>query len=195
MSAPAERFDAAYYQRFYHNPETRAASPAEQQHQAVFIASYLKYLQLPVTRILDVGCGLGALLHHIGGQFPRAECVGVELSPYLCETYGWQNGSVVDYEDDAFDLVICSDVLGYLNNRDCGKALKNLARLCEGALYLSVITAEDLDICDPEHTDMQQKSRPHSWYQQRLAVHFAAMGGGLFLRKPLSVPVWRMEQA
>lgn len=195
MSAPAERFDADYYQRFYLNPETRAASPAEQQHQALFIASYLKYLQLPVARILDVGCGLGALLEHVGRQFPQAECVGVELSPYLCKSFGWRKGSVVDYRDDPFDLVICSDVLGYLNKRDCAKALKNLANLCEGALYLSVITAEDLEICDPQHTDMQQQARPHHWYQQRLQANFTAMGGGLFLRKPLPVPVWRMEQA
>ena len=195
MSAPAERFDAAYYQRFYLNPDTRAASPAEQQQQAVFIASYLKYLQLPVTRILDVGCGLGTLLNHLGQQFSEAECVGVELSAYLCDSYGWHNGSVVDFQADPFDLVVCSDVLGYLNKRDCSKALKNLGDLCDGALYLSVLTAEDLEICDPDHTDMQQNARPCSWYDQRLASDFTRMGGGLFLRKPLPVPVWRMEHA
>jgi len=193
MSVPAERFDAAYYQRFYLDPETRAASPAEQQRQALFISSYLKYLQLPVSRILDLGCGLGTLLNEVGQQFPQAERVGVELSAYLCDTHGWRKGSVVDYEDAPFDLVICSDVLGYLNKKQCSKALKNLAALCDGALYLSVITAEDVEICDPEHTDMQQKTRPYLWYQQRLAAHFAPVGGGMFLRKPLPVPVWRME--
>lgn len=195
MSASADQFDAAYYQRFYLDPNTRAASPVEQQRQAAFIASYIKYLQLPVTRILDVGCGLGTLLKAVGEHFPDAECVGVELSAYLCDTYAWQRGSVVDYHDNPFDVVICSDVLGYLNNKDCAKALKNLTELCEGALYLSVITAEDLEICDPDHTDMQQHARAHQWYAKRLQTNFTAVGGGLFLRKPLSVPLWRMEQA
>ena len=194
MSEPASKFDADYYQRFYVDPETRAASPVEQRRLAGFIASYLKYLQLPVTRALDLGCGLGTLLREIGKQFPEAQCVGVELSPYLCETYDWQHGSVIDYADTPHDLVICSDVLGYLNKQECAAAIKNLARLCDGALYLAVITTEDLEICDPEHTDMDQQARPYRWYAQQLAPHFTAIGGGLFLRKPLAVPLWRMEQ-
>ncbi len=194
MSEPASKFDADYYQRFYIDPETRAASPQEQQRLAGFITGYLKYLQLPVARALDLGCGLGTLLQEIGAQFPDAECVGVELSPYLCATYGWRAGSVIDYADSPYDLVICSDVLGYLDKQECAAAIRNLARLCDGALYLSVITTEDLEICDPEHTDMDQQTRPYRWYQQQLAPYFIAVGGGLFLSKPSVVPLWRMEQ-
>ena len=138
---------------------------------------------------------LGTLLHEFGKHYPAAECAGVEISPYLCETYGWKQGSVLDYQDAPFDLLVCSDVLGYLNQKDCARAINNLAHLCDGALYLSVITAEDAEICDPERTDMTQNARPFAWYQQRLGRHFVAVGGGLYLRKPLSVPLWRMEMA
>ena len=157
MSEPANTFDADYYQRFYLDPKTRAASPAEQARLAKFIAGYLKYLQLPVSRVIDLGCGIGTLLNQTQKVFPQASCNGVELSPYLCETYGWQPGSVVDFADAPHDLVICSDVLGYLNKKDCAQAINNLAKLCDGALYLSVITTEDLEICDPDRTDMGQK--------------------------------------
>ena len=101
----------------------------------------------------------------------------------------------MDFADAPHDLVICSDVLGYLNKKDCAQAINNLAKLCDGALYLSVITTEDLEICDPDRTDMGQKARPYRWYQQRLERHFVAVGGGLYLRKPLPIPLWRMEHA
>lgn len=178
-------FDADYYERFYRNPSTRATSPAEQQRQARFIASYLRYLEVPVQRIVDLGCGLGALLKQMQKAFPKATTQGVEASEYLCETYGWQLGSVVDYEDEPFDLVICTDVLGYLDDHMCRDALTNLTKLTKHALYLSVMTSEDLLICDEEHTDMSQRLRSHNWYRQALNHRFVSVGGGLFLRKPL----------
>jgi len=195
MSTSAKVFDAAYYHRYYTNPKTCAASRTEQRRLADFISSYLKYLQLPVGEILDLGCGLGILLHRLQQRFPRARCVGVELSPYLVEHYGWQAGSVVDYEDESFDLVTCTDVLGYLSSEEASLAIKNLAKLCHGALYLSVITTEDLDICDPEHSDMDQQVRPYAWYQKQLAPYFESIGGGLLLRRPVKTPIWRMERA
>jgi len=193
MSTPYDQFDAAYYQRYYLDPATRAASAAEQQRLADFIAGYLQYLQLSVDRVLDIGCGLGVLHQQLQRSFPEAECVGVEFSAYLCRKYGWRFGSVVEYADEPYDLVICSDVLGYLKRAACARAIKNLARLSSGALYLAVMTEEDLAVCDPEHTDMQQHTRPHRWYQQRLDPYFVAVGGGLFLRKPAPVTLWRME--
>ncbi len=187
-------FDQAYYERFYVNPETRAASPAEQQRQARFIAAYLKYLELRVERIADIGCGLGHLLKALGKAFPHAQCDGVEISAYLCREYGWEEASVAEYEADPYDLVICTDVLGYLDNETCDAALSNLARLADGALYLSVLTEDDMVICDREHTDLNQTLRSRAWYLKRLEPHFVNVGGGLFLKRPLQVAVWHLER-
>ncbi len=191
---PAPTFDKAYYTRFYRNADTRAVTPREQQQQADFIAAYLIYLQIPQQRILDIGCGLGVVLERLTEHFPDARCQGVEYSSYLCEIYGWRPGSVVDYRDKPYDLVVCNDVLGYLNKKDCARAIRNLAALTRGALYLSVLTSDDLDICDSQHTDMQQRLRPADWYHKHLHKHFVAVGGGLFLPKPLQYPVWHMER-
>ena len=154
------KFDAAYYDRFYVDPETRATSVAEQTTLGTFIAAYLRYLDVEIERILDLGCGLGTLLNTIQQAFPGAVATGVERSAYLCETHGWIRGSVEDYADAPHDLVICSDVLGYLDDTACGSALDNLARLTAGALYLSVLTREDLDVCDPDHTDALPPLQP-----------------------------------
>lgn len=189
-----ERFDAAYYHRFYESPETRAGTVASARRHAAFISAYLNYLELPVARILDLGCGLGRLLRALGRNHPRAELVGVEVSDYLCQRYGWRQGSVVDYDDDPFDLVVCFDVLSYLEPEDCGAALRNIARLTRGVACLGLITAEDREIADFQRTDRQQHLRPASWYRRRLSQPFQSLGGGLYLRKPASIPIWQMDQ-
>lgn len=195
VTANMSQFDQQYYERFYADVQTRAVSPIEQQRQADFISAYLRYLDVPVTRILDIGCGLGVLLAQLSQHFPGAQTIGVEYSDYLCAEYGWQRGSVVDFQDQHSDLVICNDVLGYLDKKDCRSALQNLATLTRHALYISVLTEEDMDICDTEHTDMQQNLRSHKWYKKHLAKHFVAVGGGLFLKKPLEFAVWQVERA
>ena len=187
-------FDEAYYKKFYSNEQTRATTPAEQARQAEFIAAYLKYLDVPVRRIVDLGCGMGVLLRSFSEAFGNAQCHGVEVSEYLCERFGWAQGSVLDYKDEPFDLVICTDVLGYLTDEECERAIENIATLTRHAAHISVITAQDMDICDVEHTDMRQHMRPVDWYRERLNQCFTNVGGRLFLKNPLEVAVWQLER-
>jgi 2-polyprenyl-3-methyl-5-hydroxy-6-metoxy-1,4-benzoquinol methylase len=188
-------FDKAYYDRFYRDPKTRAVTPAAARRQAAFIAAYLRHLELPANRILDVGCGVGMALRALGRQFPQAQIHGVEFSPYLCERYGWEPGSVVDYRaTKPFDLVVCNDVLAYLETGACTAAIDNLARLCGGALFLGILTADDEDLYDPQRTDPRQHLRPAAWYRRRLQRHFVSVGGGLFLKRPLAVTVWTLDR-
>jgi SAM-dependent methyltransferase len=189
------RFDKSYYDRFYRDPATRAVTPAGSRRQAAFVAAYLRYLQLPVRRILDVGCGVGTTLRALGREFPRATLEGVEVSDYLCARYGWTPGSVTEFHSRIpFDLVVCHDVLAYLDERSCSRAIDNLARLCRGALYLGILTADDADVYDPRRTDPDQHLRPARWYRQRLARHFVAIGGGLYLKRDAEVVVWALER-
>ena len=188
-------FDKAYYDRYYRNPQTRVFTPSVARRQAAFIASYLKHLEIPITNILDIGCGVGTVLKTLGKEFPRAQTRGVEHSGYLCRRYGWVAGSVVDYRSDhPYDLVVCNDVLGYLNDKACTKALANLAELSSSVLFLGVLTREDYEICDQNRTDPQQWMRPVAWYRRRLTRHFVNVGGGLFLKKPLHVTIWHLDR-
>jgi len=190
------RFDKAYYDRFYRDPKTRAVTPAASRRQAEFIAAYLRHLEIPVQRLLDVGCGTGVLLRALARQFPRAQVQGVEISDYLCTKYGWIKGSVVDHQPArSADLVICNDVLGYLDDAECESAIRNLTTITASALYLGVLSREDIDLCDRSRTDDAQIARPAAWYRQRLAAEFLNVGGGLHLRKPVDVTVWHLERA
>ena len=159
------------------------------------MAAYLRHLEMPVKSIIDAGCGIGTVLRALHREFPRAQATGLEVSDYLCKRYGWTRGSVVDYRPEtAADLVVCNDVLGYLDRKNCESALKNLARMTGGALFLGALTKEDLEICDIERTDVTQIARAAAWYRNRLARYFVNVGGGLYLRKPLRVTVWNLDR-
>lgn len=189
------RFDKRYYDRFYRDPATRAVTPAGSRRQAAFIAAYLRHLELPVRRILDVGCGVGTTLRALGREFPRATLHGVELSEYLCQRYGWIQGSVTDLRASTpYDLVVCNDVLAYLDDRDCSRAIDNLAGLCRGAVCLGILTADDAELYDPRRTDPHQHRRPAAWYRRRLARHFVNVGGGLHLHRDADVVVWTLDR-
>lgn len=187
-------FDKAYYDRYYRDVRTRVTSPAAARRQADFIAAYLSYLGLSPRSIADLGCGTGTLLRALGKHFPAARTTGVELSRYACRQHGWLQGSVVDFQAERpFDLVICNDVLAYLDDSDCNKALRNLASLTSAALCLGVLTAEDLALCDLSRTDPDQHARPAAWYRRRLSRSWINAGGGLYLKRPATVTVWTLD--
>ena len=138
------RFGREYYQRYYFDPRTAVATRREMQARARLIAALTEHLGLPVRRILEAGCGTGTLRTPLRRLLPRAHYVALESSEYLCRRYGWQRGRIEAYRTAApFDLVICYDVLQYLDAAAARRALANFGRLCRGVLYFSALTRLD----------------------------------------------------
>lgn len=189
-------FDRAYYERFYGHPRTRASDAREVAVLGDFVCAYLRYLEQPVRRVLDIGCGLGFWQDAIRRHYPRARYTGVEISEYLCERLGWIHGSVVDFSARVpFDLVICNDVLQYLPHAEASAAIDNLARLSRGVLYFNLLTREDWEQnCDRERTNGEVHLRSAAWYRRRLRRRFVAVGGGLFVRRGSPIVLWELEK-
>lgn len=192
----SDRFGSEYYRRFYLTPATRAMSRVETEQRGNLIAAAVKQLDVPVRRILDAGCGLGWFRKPLQRAFPQATYTGVEFSDYLCKTHGWTQGSVVDYRSRSpFDLVVCCDVLQYLDDRAAAKAIANLAALSRGVVYLHVPTEGDFsERMDPSGTDQNVHLRSGGWYRRRLDKHFLHAGFGLLVKRDVPSAQWELEQ-
>jgi SAM-dependent methyltransferase len=192
----SSRFGREYYQRFYFDPRTAVVSRAEMAARARLIGAYAAHIGLPVRRILDAGCGVGLLRAPLLRAFPKGQYTGLEYSEYLCHRFGWAHGSLATYVDDPFDLVVCYDVLQYLDDRTAARAIANLARLCRGLLYLSALTARDWrQNCDRSRTDREVHLRDAGWYGRRLRRHFRPSGVGFWVRRGAPLTTWEMETA
>ncbi|MCA8967293.1 MAG: class I SAM-dependent methyltransferase [Planctomycetes bacterium] len=197
-AASPDAFGAAYYRRFYEDPRTRVGDRAAVRKLAGFVAAYLTYLDVPVRRILDLGCGVGHWRDAAAKLWPQATYLGVEYSRYLCERFGWQHGSAADFAPTGrhgeFDLVICQGVLQYLDDDTAARAITNFGRLCRGALYLEALTRLDWEQnCDRSVTDGDVHLRPGDWYRRRLATDFQDCGGSVFTARRAGVPLFELE--
>lgn len=188
-------FNSAYYKRFYLTAATRAMSREQTDTRGALIAALVKQLDIPVRRILDVGCGMGWYARPLQKVFRDASYTGTEYSAYLCEQKGWIHGSVVDLKlAGKFDLVICADVIQYLNNRDAERAIGNLANWCRGALYFHVPTKRDgEENIDPSGTDVNVHLRAATWYQKQLRRYFTHAGCGLQVKDDVPFAQWDLE--
>jgi SAM-dependent methyltransferase len=195
--SPRPRFGADYYRRHYVDPRTAVTSRHEMRRRGEFVAAFAAHMDLAVRSILDAGCGMGWLRAPLLRRFARARYVGLETSEYLCARFGWRRGSISDHRPPApYDLVICYDVLQYLDEAEAERAMRNLARVTRGALYFSALTREDWEEnCDQSRTDRDVALRPASWYRRRLARRFVALGGGMHLKHGAAVRLWELERA
>ena len=193
--AAAAPFGREYYQRYYFDARTAVASRAEMRARARLIAALTRHAGLPVRRILEAGCGTGMLRAPLLRLLPRAHYVGLESSAYLCERYGWERGCIESYRARApFDLLICYDVLQYLEADAAARALANFGRLCRGVLYFSALTRHDFaHNCDRARTDADVHLRSAHWYRARLRHKFREAGLGFWLRRGAPLTLWELE--
>lgn len=188
-------FDRAYYQRYYFDPRTAVTDRREMRARARLIASYCDHVNLPVRRILDAGCGTGLMRAPLLRWLPRASYTGLETSDYLCRRYGWQHGSIEGFRAaPPFDLVICYDVLQYLDSGAAQRALANFSRLCRGVLYFTALTRFDWEHnCDRTRTDSKVHLRSGRWYRNHLRRSFNEAGAGFWVRRGAPLTMWELE--
>lgn len=195
-SVPQSDYDAAYFKRWYGDAKTRAFTRKDKDKRAAFVVAALRQFGVKLRSVCDLGCGLGHWQEALHPLIPRLKYTGVEYSAYLCARFGWVEASAADYAPrQSFDLVICQSVLHHLNDRDCARAIRNIASYCKGALYLEVVTQQDWEtVIDHQHTDPNIFLRSGAWYKKRLGQYFEPLGGGLFLAKSANIPLLDIER-
>lgn len=183
--APVRKdFDRSFFSRYYDHASTSVISENDVFQRACFVLSYLAYLQVPVHRVLDAGCGTGLwkrALHRIDRSI---EYTGIDPSEYLCRKHGWIQSPVADFKARRkFDLVVCQDVMQYMSADEVERSVDAMGRVCRGALYFFVPTRDDIDsgFLDMRRTDPRIHVRSAAWYGRRLRKHFVSAGGGVFI--------------
>jgi SAM-dependent methyltransferase len=160
-----KRFDRAYFDRWYRGAQ-RITSDTEVRRKvtmAVTVAEY--FLRRSLGNVLDVGCGETPWRTHLKALRPGASYRGIDPSPYIAQKFRVQQASFGDLQSlrikERFDLVVCADVLHYLDEAEIRRGLRALLPLARGVVFFEVLAAEDDIVGDVE--DMIR--RPAKWYR------------------------------
>ena len=88
------------------------------------------------------------------------------------------------------DLLVCSDVLHYLDARELDRGLPGLAELCGGVAFLETFARED----DAEGDEDEFRKRPAAFYRRRFeALGFRALGSHCWLSPALAGQATALE--
>ena len=192
---PAERFDAAYYRRFYGD------RPVHDRRRIALLASGVASLaawwHVPLRSVLDVGAGKGYWRDWLAVERPRVRYHGIDVSEHACARYGHERADLATWEPRRrYDLVVCQSVLQYLDGIEATRALTALGRACRGLLFIEVPTIADRNgVIDPSGTDLAVHWRSGPWYRTRLDAAFVEIGAGLWASRSLSVPFFELERS
>lgn len=147
-----ERYDRAYFDRWYRDPKTRVKSAASIRRKAALALSVAEYyLERSVRTVLDAGCGEGNWFPALRSLRPGIRYTGVDASSYAVGRYGKSRnirlGTFATLEEigltDRYDLIVCSDTLFYLPLEEFRRGIASLARRAAGVAFLELYTGED----------------------------------------------------
>ena len=185
----AKRYDRAYFDRWYREGGIGGARRlARKVALAVATAEY--HLERPLRTVLDIGCGEGAWRAPLLKLRPQAKYLGFDSSEYAVSRFGpRRNLHLARFGDFAqlrpcppVDLLVCSDVLHYLDARELDRGLPGLAELCGGVAFLETFTREDR----AEGDEHGFRNRPAAFYRRRFdALGFTGLGSHCWLSPAL----------
>lgn len=145
-------------------------------------------------RILDAGCGFGAMAVVIAEAFPECEVTGIDISEPLLEyatasvkkkslqdRVTFLKGDIInmEYEDDSFDVVFCINTVHLIESPDL--VLGELERVCkpDGSLYIADLRRSWLKLFEREI------AQALSFEEAKVHVGRSTLREGIFSKDPL----------
>lgn len=191
-----ERFDAAYYRRWYGKRPVQSA--ARIGHLADATLALAKWWGIPIRSVLDVGAGPGWWGRHLAEHHPKIRYTGVDVSAHAAARYGHECRDISTWMPaKQYDLVVCQGTLHYLDDDQFGAAIENLAASTRGLTLLEIPTADDLDdgTIVAEASDLDAHWRTAAWYRRRFRRHLCELGCGLHIPNDSPHRFYALEQA
>jgi SAM-dependent methyltransferase len=193
------RYDRAYFDRWYRDPETRVKSGVAIRRKAALALSVAEYyLERPVRTVLDAGCGEGNWLPALRSLRLGIRYTGVDASSYAVKRFGKKRnirlGSFATLEEiglaEEYDLIICSDTLFYLPIEELEQGLGSLAHRTAGVAFLELYTGEDYLVGDFPKDGLQSAVS----YRRMLRRHgFLSVGSHCYLGPDIAERAMEME--
>lgn len=98
------------------------------------------------SRVLDVGCAKGFMLHDFAQLIPGIQLAGVDISKYVIENaiesmqplLKVADARALPFKDQSFDLVISINTVHNLEKDDLAKALLEIERVSKGRSFITV---------------------------------------------------------
>lgn len=162
---PAALFDAAYFEKIGWSGQDLA----QQHHVHQNLAKQLIHDFEPQS-VLDVGCALGLLVGHL--RFFGIHAEGFDISDYALHHIPTElqahihQASILDPHAafKTYDLVVCLDVLEYLQPDEAAAAIANLCRWGDKILF----SANPLP---PNNLDLNVNAQPPAYWLAQFAQH------------------------
>lgn len=194
------RFDRAYYDRWYRHPRHRIATPAEIRRRAALALGVAEWvLGRAVRRVLDVGCGEALWRGPLLALRPGLSYHGVDPSPYVVRRFGRRRGIRLGSFGGLaalplareYDLIVCADVLHYVDTAEVRAGLAGVAARLGGVAYLPVVTSVD----DVEGDVRGLVRRSAAWHRARFReAGLVPLGLECYVRRGALVDLTALER-
>jgi SAM-dependent methyltransferase len=158
-------YDRAYFERWYRDPTDRVSTRDSLERKVRLAVSVTEFLiGRAIRSVLDVGCGEAPWQPVLKRIRPKAYYTGVDSSEYAIERFGKSRnivrgtlGGLAKLRfDRGIDLIVCADVLQYVDTPDVERGLTTIRRLLGGVAYIEAFATEDA--MEGDHAEWHERS-------------------------------------
>lgn len=113
------------------------------------------------SRVLDVGCAKGFMLHDLRDAVPGIQVAGIDISEYAIENAMEDMKPLVKvgdarhlpFPDKSFDVVFSITTLHNLNRENCARALREIERVARKGSFITL----------DAYRDEEERRRMEAW--------------------------------
>lgn len=147
-----KEYNREYFNRWYRDGDTRITTAEGTMRKARLALSAAEYmLARKAESVLDVGCGLGSWYTALRRIRPKIRYQGVDPSEYIVERFGKARNVKLGALGGlsriklrrSYDLIVCADVVQYVEDHDLRRGLAEIRRLAGGVVFIETFATED----------------------------------------------------